>query len=174
MSRMTSSRGVTTLVHDLVDIVSKNGNLLLNVGPRPDGTIPAEAEAAAAWSGTMVTGQRRGRLRHAPLGHLSAKADTTVVTGHMTERQNAAFGPQDIRFTTGADAVYAICRGWPGAQATIKRMGSGSPLEAAQIADVSLLGVPGSLAWRQSEAGLVVDLPAAPPVRARLCHQGGR
>ncbi len=154
-------KSVTTLVHDLVDIVSKNGNLLLNVGPRPDGTIPEEVQerlrGLGAW--LRVNGEAIYGTRHwATYG----EGDTAVVTGHMTERQNAAFGPGDVRFTVGSDALYAILLGWPGAQATVRSLGSGSPLAAARIEAVSLLGAPGTLPWRQSEAGLTVDLPAAP------------
>ncbi len=55
------------LVHNLMDRISKNGYLLLNVGPKPDGTIPEEAKADSARAGPVARGQRRGRLRHQAL-----------------------------------------------------------------------------------------------------------
>ena len=66
---------VDNLVVNLVDRVSKNGYLLLNVGPKPDGTIPDEAKAVVAGHGQVAAGQRRGHLRHDPLGHRRRGAD---------------------------------------------------------------------------------------------------
>ena len=63
-----------SIVDDLVDIVSKNGSLLLNIGPRPDGTIPEPEEAMLREIGRLAGGQRRGHLRHAALRGLRRRA----------------------------------------------------------------------------------------------------
>ncbi len=63
------------IVDDLVDIVSKNGALLLNIGPRPDGTIPEPEQEILREIGRWLTIERRGDLRHAPVGGVRRRAD---------------------------------------------------------------------------------------------------
>jgi len=155
-------RTVTSLVHDLVDIVSKNGNLLLNVGPRADGTIPDEATELLVGLGDWlkVNGEAIYGTRH---WQTFGEGTTPVAAGHMTERDSVAFTAEDIRFTTRPGALYAVCLGWPGEEANIKSLGSGSPLRADMIAEVRMLGSRGALAWSQDENGLKVKTPAEKP-----------
>ena len=71
---------------------------------------------------------------------------------------------QDIRFTMKGSTLYAIVCGWPAnGTLTIKSLRVGSPLSAAKVSDVHLLGHPGSLKWTQSESGLTIQLPAQKP-----------
>ena len=107
-------KSARSLLHDLLDIVSKNGNLLLNVGPRGDGTIPPDAaallEELGGWlqlHGEAVYGTRPWRC----YGEGSQK----VVQGQMTERRNGGFGERDIRFTVSKEGrtLYAALLGWP-------------------------------------------------------------
>lgn len=67
-------KSAATLIHDLVDIVSKNGNLLLNVGPRADGVIPAEVAGLLRAVGAWLRVNGDGHLRHAALGTLRRRA----------------------------------------------------------------------------------------------------
>ncbi len=150
----------TTLVHDLVDIVSKNGNLLLNVGPRADGIIPNAAadllRDLGAW--LNVNGEAIYGTRH---WHTFGEGPTRVTTGHLTERENAGMTAEDIRFTTTKDALYAILLGWPGNTARVQSV-TPERLDPARVADVSLLGGPGGLDWTMTDEGLTVQLPDAP------------
>ncbi len=155
-------KSVTTLVHDLVDIVSKNGNLLLNVGPKSDGTIPAEASERLLGLGDWlrVNGEAIYGTRH---WKIFGEGDTTVGEGHMQEFADKPFTAQDVRFTSKDGALYAITLGWQGESTLIKSLGSGSPLAAEQIETISMLGLPDMLAWSQDADGLHITMPAQRP-----------
>ncbi len=154
-------KSVTTLVHDLVDIVSKNGNLLLNVGPKPDGTIPAEARERLLGLGDWlrVNGEAIYDTRH---WEIFGEGDTTV-GGHMQEFTDKPFTAQDIRFTSKDGVLYAIALGWQNESTLIKSLGSGSPLNAAQIESIGMLGASETLTWSQDADGLHVSMPAQRP-----------
>lgn len=152
------------LVHDLVDIVSKNGALLLNIGPRPDGSIPeGDAEILleiGAWlevNGEAIYGSRPWKL--------FGEGPTQVVEGSFKDTARARFTGDDIRYTTQGSTLYATLLGWPGASATLPALGRGAGLLDRPIDKVELLGHPGALAWDQQDAGLHVTLPGQPPCR---------
>jgi len=154
-------KSVMSMVHDLVDIVSKNGNLLMNVGPRADGIIPDEAAdlllGIGKWlevNGEAIYGTRHWeRFGEGP----------TAVPKHFAEKEQAAYSAEDIRFTTKGDALYAIALGWPGERLTIKSLGSASSVKADAIAGITMLGVEGALEWTQEDAGLTVAMPSSAP-----------
>ena len=155
-------KSVTTLVHDLVDIVSKNGNLLLNIGPRPDGTIPQEAADRLLGIGQwlQVNGEAVYGTSH---WQTFGEGETKVAAGHHTEGDNKAFTCRDIRFTKGDSALYAIFMGWPGKQMKIASLGAGGPVSAESIDEVTMLGVPSTLEWSQDASGLTIAAPPEPP-----------
>ena len=155
-------KSVTTIVHDLVDIVSKNGNLLLNVGPRADGTIPEEAVdrllGVGEWLG--VNGEAIYGARN---WHIYGEGKAQVVVGHLKERENEPLTVEDVRFTCRDDALYVICPGWPGEQVTVKSLHADSPLHANAITAVTMLGAPEPLSWSQDQHGLTIKTPSERP-----------
>ncbi len=151
----------TTLVHDLVDIVSKNGNLLLNVGPKPDGTIPTEASNLLLGVGEWLN--VNGEAIYGTHHWKTFGEGMTRVSGHLHEQDDQPFNAQDIRFTSKARALYAICLGWPGQSAVIQSLGSGSSLKAEQIGSIHMLGSSEALTWTQREDGLHVTTPSQRP-----------
>ena len=153
---------VTTLVHDLVDVVSKNGNLLLNVGPKPGGTIPDQATNLLLGLGEWlkVNGEAIYGTRH---WHTYGEGSAKVIAGHLKEREDAPLTVEDIRFTTKGHALYAIAPQWPEGEVTVKSLGSQSTVRADMISEVSMLGSPGTLPWSQDESGLRVKTPGAKP-----------
>ena len=151
-----------TLVGDLVDIVSKNGALLLNIGPRPDGTIPEPEQAIlrdiGGWlavNGEAIYGTRPWVV--------FGEGPTEVREGKFTDTQRQAFTSRDIRFTRKENALYAICLGWPGASVHIRSLGASSRVQAQRITEITLLGSPAPLAWSQREDGLVIQAPTQRP-----------
>jgi alpha-L-fucosidase len=153
----------TSLLHDLVDIVSKNGALLLNIGPRPDGTIPEPEQEILlemgrwlALHGEAIYGTRPWRVY--------GEGPTDVVGGSFADTKRQDFGPRDIRFTTRGDLLYAIVLGWPeGGEVVIQSLGTQLKLYGRAIGQVEMLGVKEPLQWSQGVRGLRVRLPAERP-----------
>jgi alpha-L-fucosidase len=159
------------LIGDLVDIVSKNGALLLNIGPRPDGTIPApEAEilrGIGRWltvNGEAIYGTRPWRI--------FGEGPTRVVDGSFNDTKRADFTEQDIRFTTRGETLYAIVLAWPrDGRVTIKSLATDVALYTGEIAAVEILNDreafngprPEPLRWTRDTAGLTVELPEQRP-----------
>jgi alpha-L-fucosidase len=150
-------RTVPSLVHDLVDIVSKNGNLLLNIGPRADGTIPDDVVALlrglGAWlqvNGESIYGTRPWeRYGEGPTG----------IPASFREKEQQPYGAEDIRFTARGDVLYATVLGPPGTACRIKSLGSGSSITEERISSIHMLGHDVPLQWAQDEAGLTIHTP---------------
>jgi len=155
-------KSVTSAVHDLVDIVSKNGNLLLNVGPKPDGTIPQQAADVLLGLGEWlrVNGEAIYGTRHWQV----YGEGPTGVPQSFRERDQAAYTAEDIRFTAKGNALYATCLGWPGSECTIQCLASGGRL-TEDITNVTMLGVETPLLWSRDERGLTVQMPAERPCK---------
>ena len=149
------------MVHDLVDIVSKNGCLLMNVGPRADGVIPPGAvdclRGIGAW--LKVNGEAIYDTRP---WETYGEGDTPIPEG-FKEKEQAAYTPADIRYTRKGNTLYAISLGWPQEEWVCKALAAGSPLKAEAIQQIELLGSPAPVAWRQAEDGLHVTPPAEKP-----------
>jgi len=147
----------------LADIVSKNGNLLLNIPLRHDGTIDAEEEKIlkemAAWiavNGEAIYGTRPWKT----FGEGPHKAGG----GHFGERRFGGMTAGDIRFTTKGRALYAIAMGWPvSGKLTIRSLARPAGRTGNRITSVRLLGHDGDLKYTQDEGGLTVALPAKRP-----------
>lgn len=151
-----------TILHDLIDIVSKNGTLLLNIGPKPDGTIPEPEEQILreigrwlALNGEAIYGTRPWQVY--------GEGPTQVIGGGFTDTKRQPFTAQDMRFTTKPDTLYVICLGWAGDGATVTVRSLAEGQGPRQIKNISLLGYSGKLDWRRSPAGLEIRLPDQRP-----------
>jgi alpha-L-fucosidase len=159
---------VGMVVKILVNIVSKNGNLMLNIPVRGDGTLDDDEVAflkgLAAWM--QVNGE--GIFATRPWKVYGEGA--AVVTGGMFNEGQQQFGAGDIRFTQSKDGktLYAFFLGWPSeASLNIRSLRAGAGGEPAlldkSILSVALLGSSERLQWTQDGAGLHVKLPGIPP-----------
>ena len=150
------------VVRNLINNVSKNGGLLLNISPRADGTIPDNQQQLLLDIGKWLEVNGDAIYATRPwtkFGEGTAaprRADTAPATN---EAPRAA---QMYRFTTKGDTLYAIALGWPGAQAAITSLAAGAP-GAGKVASVELLGHAGALEFAQDAEGLKVKMPADKP-----------
>jgi alpha-L-fucosidase len=151
------------IIGDLVDIVSKNGALLLNIGPRPDGTIPEQEQETLLEIGRWLALNGEAIYATRPW-KVFGEGPTQVIGGGFNDTKRRDFTAQDIRFTTKGDALYAILLGWPeSGEAVIRSLGSHLKLYTQEIGSVELVGVKEPLRWSQTTAGLRVKLPAEKP-----------
>jgi len=133
------------IVGRLIDIVSKNGTLMLNLSPKADGTIPQEQQETLLGIGKW----------------LDVNGEAIYETHNWIKFGED--GAQRIRFTVKGDALYAIIVGkWPGASATITSLAAGKA-PAGKIKSVTMLGSNDKLSFTQDATGLKVNLPANAP-----------
>jgi alpha-L-fucosidase len=156
-----------TVVHTLIDIVSKNGNLLLNIPLRGDGSPDADTlaivEGIAAWmqiNQEAIHGTRPWKL----LGEGPQLANLKPLEGPgFNEGKGSEFTAADIRFTTKGETLYAFALGTPKSAVTIKSLGSAATPFAKPISSVQLVGSNESLVWRQTADALVIEAPKTVP-----------
>jgi alpha-L-fucosidase len=149
------------IVHQLIDIVSKNGNLLMNIGPKSDGTIPDEVQqvllSVGSWlkvNGDAIYGTRAWTTY--------GEGPTKVVEGSFNDTAAGNFNAADFRFTTKGDTLYAIEMGWPSnGEAVIKTLRGVTGRKA--IRSISLLGSTATLNFEQKDDGLHIRVPAENP-----------
>jgi alpha-L-fucosidase len=155
-------RDAASLIGELVDVVSKNGNLLLNVGPAADGTIPEPVKNTLLAMGAWL--QVNGEAIYGSRPWLLYGEGPTKVTSNARNSDRQQFTAEDIRFTTRNRALYAIALGRPAnGELLIHTLFRGTPYLGGPVCAIRLLGFPDALTWSQQDDGLHLELPQSAP-----------
>jgi alpha-L-fucosidase len=174
-------------VWKIIENTCKNGNLLLNISPKADGTIPQEQQdvllAIGKWlevNGEAIYDTRPWiKYGEGPVADAAAAAMVKIRAAGFAGRINGqnqggagvggggisrnGYTPKDIRFTTHGDTLYATVMNWPGDQpVTITSLAGGQPPQG-KVAQVELLGHAGPLPFTQDAEGLKVKFPGEKP-----------
>ena len=146
------------MIHQLIDIVSKDGTLLLNIGPKSDGTIRDEVQQVlrdvGSWlavNGDAIYGTRPWKVY--------GEGPTKVVAGSFPDTDITTYAAEDFRFTAKGNTLYAIELGWPsGAEVVIHTLGTAGGTR--KIGAISLLGSDTKFQFQQRRDGLHIQIPA--------------
>lgn len=146
------------VIWTLIDVVSKGGNLLLNVGPKGDGSIPGGdrkiLEDLGRWmavNGEAIHGSRCWRY--------CQEGPTVNKEGQFQDRCAPVYTAADYRFTVGNGAIYAVAMVCPeNGEFTIKALADSPDQNAPQfhglLDQVEILGYDGPLTWEKDSQGL--------------------
>jgi len=158
-------KSVDRLVTELVDIVSKNGNLLLDITPMASGVIPAEVKERLLEVGDWLRVNGEAIYETRPW-KIFGEGPTKVQEGQFGEEKIPDFTAQDIRFTSRWKTLYAIALNWPQAtrEFVIKSLNDKDALiSKSEVAGIRMLGSEEKLSWQQDAQGLKISLPLQKP-----------
>jgi len=153
------------IIDMLVDIVSRNGNLMLNF-PLPSSGMLDEAElqilaAITAWM--QVNGEALYDTVPWKIYGYGPGSAKPQESSSFNENLQPELGPSDFRFTQKGNKLYVFFMGWPNHPLAVKALGTNSQTDPGKILQVGLLGHAGQLDWSRNEEGLTINLPQQKP-----------
>ncbi len=156
----------TEVIQMLVDIVSKNGNLLINVVQTPEGDLEPDVmnilNEIAQWTpvnGEAIYGTRPWKIYGE--GPSTSKNQAKGQFGGVKDVR--PYDSNDIRFTTKGETLYAFCMSKPLGDIKITSLGKNSKVNSKTVASVKMLGSKEKLTWKQEGDALVITKPAQLP-----------
>ncbi|TWI85621.1 alpha-L-fucosidase [Lacibacter cauensis] len=161
-------KSAKTVVHTLVDVVSKNGNLMLSVPVKGNGTIDSDERKIVEEIGRWMKANSESIYDTRPwniFGEGPALENTAPLSAQgFNEGKGKPMEAQDIRFVVKDDVLYATVMGWPeNGKVLIKNLGSNSQHYKKKISKVELLSTKQTLAFEQTAEGLLVSFPENRP-----------
>jgi alpha-L-fucosidase len=154
----------TEVIQMLVDIVSKNGNLLINVVQTPEGDLEPDMLQILDEIGTWTAANGEGIYGSRPWKIFGEKSEEAKAVKPGRFNENYKFNSKDIRFTIKGSTLYAFCLGKPATDIIIKSLSKSSKLADKAVASVAMVGSTEKINWRQTNDGLVISKPSKMPV----------
>ena len=157
-------KSASDVVKLLVDIVSKNGNLLLSVPLRADGTFDEKEEAVLRQFGSWMKVNKESIINTRPWQRFGegpiAESTIQINAQGFNDGAYTRATAQEIRFTQTDKYIYATALAWPkeGNTLTIKSLATGSPYYNKRISRIELLGY-GKVSFKRTAEGVVIQLP---------------
>ncbi|MGM8361990.1 alpha-L-fucosidase [Flavobacterium sp. ARAG 55.4] len=168
------SRSAEAIIEILIDIVSKNGCLLLDVSPKPDGTIPDDQKETLLGIGQWL--KTNGEAIYSTRPWVIAEEGPTKLEkdGHFNENWEAIYTQQDIRYTQSKDnnTLYVIVMDKPTTNTVIaKKLGKGFEYLTREIESVSLIGSDEKIEWQQNETNMTFSFPKNINGKYAFCYK---
>ena len=161
-------RDATYLIGILADIVAKNGCMLLDVGPKVDGTFPEESERTLLEMGDWLGVNGEAIYGTRPFSLYGEGPTHNAGGAGFSEEKDKAFTGQDVRYTVKGSALYAIILGKP--EHTLKlTCVAPHALPSGRIRGIQVLGTGERVAWRPEGAGISIEIPSSAIERTHLC-----
>lgn len=157
------------IICDLIDIVSKNGRMLLNVGPRADGTITEEETRVLKDLGAWMAVNGEGIHGTSPWKWFG-EGSVNAQSGFFMDGDEKAFTAEDFRFTYGKGCIYAFQLRPDGKDVTIRTLAAKGMYDFC-LEKAELLGYPGPLETKRSGEGLRISLPGNVSTKFPLCFR---
>ncbi|MFW5998282.1 MAG: alpha-L-fucosidase [Halanaerobiaceae bacterium] len=157
----TEYKTATTLIHYLIDNVSKNGYMLLNVGPKPNGEIPKPAQKRLLEIGKWLEVNGEAIYGTSPWLVYGEGPTNIKNSGEFNEKEKIQYTSEDIRFTIKDNYLYVICLGWPKKDLIIKTLSK--KLYKSEIKSIEMLGTGQKLSWKMTHEGLKIENPSEKP-----------
>ena len=162
-------KSITDLVHYLIDNVSKNGLMLLNIGPKPDGTIPEKDKNILKGIGKWLEVNGKAIFDTQTWDQYGEGPTKMNVSGPFSDNKDKIkYTAKDFRFTTKGNKLFAISLGWPNKNFKIQSM---DKLYEGEILDVKLIGSKEKIEWKLSNEGLHITRPNRKPCDHAYCFE---
>lgn len=153
-------KSANLLIDMLVDVTAKNGILLLNVPPKPDGTFSNAIVSTLHEIGDWLAVNGEAIYGTMPWSIYGEGPSFLKETGHYSEkRDNARYTKEDFRFTQKDNVLYAICLGIPQGQVKIRSLGTRGRLFEKDILSIALLGSEEPIRYEHNELDLTLQMP---------------
>ncbi len=153
----------TEIIQMLVDIVSKNGNLLINVVQTPEGDLEPDMLQILDEIGIWTSANGEGIYGSRPWKVYGEKPANEPVKKLGRFDENFGYTSRDIRFTAQGNTLYAYCLGKPETDIMIRSLAKASKLTDRPVASVTMVGSNERISWKQTGEALVIKKPSKMP-----------